>query len=50
MARRYWPSGNAIGQAVRFPQMKDSPPYSPPREVMDGSESSALSPTRVTMA
>jgi hypothetical protein len=27
MARRSWPKGSAIGQAVRFPNMKDSPPY-----------------------
>ncbi len=29
MARDYWPNGGAIGQAVRFPQLKDQPPYQP---------------------
>ena len=27
MARSYWPKGGAVGQAVRFPNMKDQPPY-----------------------
>ncbi len=36
MARRYWPNGNVIGQAVRFPGMKDSPPYSPAAPGSDG--------------
>ena len=36
MARRYWPNGDAIGQAVRFPEMKDSPPYSPAAPGSDG--------------
>jgi predicted permease len=29
MARQYWPNGNAIGQQVRVPELKDEPPYSP---------------------
>jgi predicted permease len=36
MARRYWPKGDAVGQAVRFPEMKDSPPYSPAAPGSDG--------------
>ncbi|HKD08851.1 MAG TPA: ABC transporter permease [Bryobacteraceae bacterium] len=36
MARRYWPNGNAVGQAVRFPNMKDAPPYSPAAPGSDG--------------
>ena len=36
MARRFWPNGNAIGQAIRFPQMKDDPPYSPAAPGSDG--------------
>jgi putative ABC transport system permease protein len=27
MARSYWPKGGAVGQAVRFSNMKDHPPY-----------------------
>ena len=27
MARRYWPSGNAIGQEFRMPDLKPEPPY-----------------------
>ncbi|HZU28321.1 MAG TPA: ABC transporter permease [Bryobacteraceae bacterium] len=27
MARQYWPNGSAIGQQVRIPDMKPSPPY-----------------------
>jgi hypothetical protein len=26
MARRYWPNGNAIGHAIRMPELKESPP------------------------
>jgi predicted permease len=29
MARQYWPNGNAIGQQIRIPAMKDEPPYYP---------------------
>ena len=36
MARRYWPKGDAIGEAVRFPDMKNSPPYSPAAPGSDG--------------
>lgn len=36
MARRYWPNGGAIGQAIRFPKMKDEPPYSPAAPGSDG--------------
>jgi putative ABC transport system permease protein len=36
MARRYWPNGNVIGQSIRFPGLKDSPPYSPAAPGSDG--------------
>jgi predicted permease len=36
MARRYWPSGGALGQAVRFPEMKDQAPYQPAAPGSDG--------------
>ncbi|HKD08008.1 MAG TPA: ABC transporter permease [Bryobacteraceae bacterium] len=36
MARRCWPNGDAIGQAVRFTGMKDSPPYAPAAPGSDG--------------
>ena len=36
MARRYWPNGDVLGQAVRFPEMKDSPPYNPSAPGSDG--------------
>ena len=29
MARQFWPNGNAIGQQIRVPNLKDEPPYSP---------------------
>jgi putative ABC transport system permease protein len=29
MARQFWPNGNAIGQQIRIPNLKDQPPYSP---------------------
>ena len=29
MAKLYWPNGDAIGHLVRFPTLKDEPPYSP---------------------
>jgi predicted permease len=29
MARQYWPDGNAIGQQIRVPALKDEPPYYP---------------------
>jgi predicted permease len=29
MARQYFPNGNVIGQQVRFPNLKDQPPYNP---------------------
>jgi len=29
MARQYFPNGNAIGQQLRFPNLKDQPPYNP---------------------
>jgi putative ABC transport system permease protein len=29
MARQFWPNGNAIGQQIRIPNLKDEPPYSP---------------------
>jgi predicted permease len=36
MARRYWPNGGAIGRSVRFPGLKDEPPYSPAAPGSDG--------------
>ncbi len=36
MARRFWPNGNAIGQAIRFANLKDAPPYSPAAPGSDG--------------
>jgi putative ABC transport system permease protein len=27
LAQRYWPTGNAIGQQIRVPQLKPQPPY-----------------------
>ena len=29
MARQYWPNGDAIGQQIRVPDLKDEPPYQP---------------------
>jgi putative ABC transport system permease protein len=29
MARQYFPNGNVLGQQVRFPNLKDQPPYNP---------------------
>jgi predicted permease len=29
MARQYWPDGNAIGQQIRIPVLKNDPPYFP---------------------
>jgi putative ABC transport system permease protein len=29
MARQYFPNGNVLGQQVRFPNLKDQPPYKP---------------------
>ncbi|HWD99435.1 MAG TPA: ABC transporter permease [Bryobacteraceae bacterium] len=36
MARRYWQKQSAIGHAIRFPNMKDEPPYSPAAPGSDG--------------
>ncbi len=36
MARRYWPNGGALGRSVRFPGLKDEPPYSPAAPGSDG--------------
>ncbi len=36
MARRYWPNGNPVGQAVRFSNLKNAPPYSPAAPGSDG--------------
>jgi hypothetical protein len=36
MAKRWWPNGNAIGQAVRFKSMKDNAPFSPAASGSDG--------------
>ena len=36
MARQFWPNGNAIGQQIRIPQLKDQPPYSPAAPDPDG--------------
>jgi predicted permease len=29
LARQYWPDGNAIGQQLRVPELRDEPPYFP---------------------
>jgi predicted permease len=29
MARQHWPNGDAIGRQLRFPNLRDEPPYSP---------------------
>jgi predicted permease len=29
MAKQYWPKGDALGRQIRFPTMKDEPPYGP---------------------
>ena len=51
MARQFWPNGNAIGQQIRIPNLKDQPPYSPAApSPTAGSRSSASSPTRSTTA
>ena len=36
MARHYWPNGGALGHTIRFPDMKDQPPYSPAAPGSDG--------------
>jgi predicted permease len=36
MARQFWPKGDAIGQSVRIPDLKDSPPYGPAAAGSDG--------------
>jgi putative ABC transport system permease protein len=36
MAHQFWPNGNAIGQQLRIPQLKDQPPYSPAAPDPDG--------------
>jgi predicted permease len=36
MARQYWPNGNALGRHVRFPTLRDTPPYSPAAPGFDG--------------
>jgi putative ABC transport system permease protein len=36
MAQQYWPNGNAIGQQVRIPVLKNEPPYSPAAAGSDG--------------
>jgi len=36
MARTYWPKGDAVGQAVRFANLKDEPPYLPAAPGSDG--------------
>jgi predicted permease len=36
MARQYWPRGDAIGHLVRFPDLKDEPPYRPASGESDG--------------
>jgi len=36
MARQFWPNGNAIGQQIRIPTLKDQPPYSPAAPDPDG--------------
>jgi putative ABC transport system permease protein len=29
LARQFWPNGNAVGQQIRIPTLKDQPPYAP---------------------
>jgi predicted permease len=36
MARQYWPKGDAIGQQIRIPDLKDQPPYQPAAVGSDG--------------
>ena len=36
MAHQLWPNGNAIGQQLRIPNLKDQPPYSPAAPNPDG--------------
>jgi ABC-type antimicrobial peptide transport system permease subunit len=36
MARQFWPDGNAIGQQIRIPNLKDEAPYSPAAPGSDG--------------
>jgi putative ABC transport system permease protein len=36
MARQFWPKGDAIGQQIRIPDLKDQPPYSPAAGGSDG--------------
>ena len=36
MARQYWPKGDAIGQQIRIPDLKDHPPYQPAAAGSDG--------------
>src|SRR5580698_1601144 len=36
MAHQFWPNGNAVGQQIRIPQLKDQPPYSPAPPNPDG--------------
>jgi putative ABC transport system permease protein len=36
MAHQFWPNGNAIGQQIRVPNLKDQPPYSPAAPDPDG--------------
>ncbi len=51
MARQFWPNGNAIGQQIRVPNLKDQPPYSPAApNPTAGSRSSASPATRSTTA
>jgi predicted permease len=36
MAHQFWPNGNAIGQQLRIPTLKDQPPYAPAAPDADG--------------
>jgi len=36
MAKMYWPNGSAVGQRLKFPVLKDEPPYSPMAAGADG--------------
>ena len=36
MARQYWPKGDAVGQQIRIPDLKDEPPYRPAVVGSDG--------------
>jgi hypothetical protein len=36
MAHQYWPKGDAVGEQIRIPDLKDQPPYQPAAAGSDG--------------